>query len=114
MFDFYSEFMPYEEYAANVHPAEYTVGDYGRWVSMNKSFPPLIEHNSETAQWVTVEFLFQGEPLLEWIIYDKGTKSVRFRRYDDNQWVWEEFFTGSEIWWRFMPDPPEGEGYDVG
>lgn len=101
--------MEYKEYCKHVDASKFTLGDFGRWVRFGDSYPPV---SNVPYRGTTVEFLLGGDPSFE-DIYTCTDGTVRFRDYDNNnealEWgMWEDYY------WRFVPDPPGNEGYNVG
>lgn len=120
-FNWYSEKCPYEQYIKYIDESKFVRGDYGKWVNFYDSFPPLPNEDDTI---IDIEILYYGNVYLESIfscepdpLYcpPSEPKTVWFQRYDDNQWIWENFFCSEhEMYWRFIPEPPGNEAYDVG
>lgn len=103
--------MTVEEYNILVNPEEYTLGDYGRWVSFKKSFPPLPEENKHCRLFEFIsrdcsEGLFQS-------VYVVDDNEVFFDDLDfRREYLEYETWRSEESYWRFLPDPPGNLQYN--
>lgn len=103
--------MKVEEYLTHVDETKFIVGDYGKWVKFSESFPPISDKEYDGT---LIEILSEGNPMFASISRTRDDE-VSFLDYDFNN----EFFEYGgwaylNLYWRFIPEPPDNEGYDCG
>lgn len=102
--------MPMKEYMNLINQKIISEVDYGKWINFEESYPPLKDKPYDG---VIIEILHRGNPFFHSIFHNG--KRVFLRCYDWNEELLEwrnPDYTND--YWRFVPDPPENEGYDVG
>ena len=102
--------MTIEEYNELVNPDVVAVVDYGRWINLQESYPPLPNKPHKSTHF---ELLISGNPEFECVFHDG--ENVRLLRYDLSnellEWYDPEL---TSCYWRFIPPPPRNEGYNCG
>lgn len=102
--------MPIEEYMSLVKPEIVSEVDYGKWINFEESYPPLKD---KPYKGVLIEILHEGDPYFNSIFHDG--ERVFLRRFDwHNDLLEYRDPNCTSDYWRFVPDPPGNEGYDVG
>lgn len=101
-----------KEYNTFVDEKRFVIGDFGKWVRFDESYPPLNAKNA--LEGTTIEVLcHHGDPTFHCVYCIEG--EVRFRDHDFStellEWRMPDCL---DLYWRFVPDPPCNERYNCG